>query len=235
MPVPDPLAALGPFFATSVHDRALGRPWSSVADTLSDGHSLTSRIEQVRGALAASRSGPAIEARVAASVTQFGLTARLVSPALGLAVLGLGRPVLDASDIYWQPGRGGAFPLSLRAHMTDGGPPTEAPSWFDDVLEGPVSAVVAATTAEVAVARAVLWGNVASALDTAARLIGSARPDLARRAAAVAGSALAHPLLRDAHQLSATGSRRRSCCLMYRVTGPRRRPRILCADCVLEP
>ena len=80
-----------------------------------------------------------------------------------------------------------------------------------------------------------LWGDVASAVATARRLVAADRPGSAARATAVAERLLASPplavtaALRAPEPPDATWTfRRRSCCLYYRVPGVG-----LCGDCVL--
>ena len=75
---------------------------------------LRERVGLVRGALAA-RAGCApsgIELRVAASVTQLGLVARIIAPAL--AAQTTGHPLdLRLSGLWWQDTAGGPVPLSV--------------------------------------------------------------------------------------------------------------------------
>ena len=85
------LAALGDFFAVETHlqDSALVGPWQSMDSIVSDPNVLQARVEQVQAALvqAAGTRPDGVEVRVAASVTQLGLTARLIAPVLAVAVL----------------------------------------------------------------------------------------------------------------------------------------------------
>ncbi|MEQ3551944.1 (2Fe-2S)-binding protein [Pseudonocardia nematodicida] len=82
----------------------------------------------------------------------------------------------------------------------------------------------------------VLWGNVASSIAGAKRVLDIQRPDLAERVAAVASDLLAHPKLVTAGESGDAVPpdrvwtyRRRSCCLYYRLPGGS-----VCADCVLQ-
>ena len=90
------LAQLGPYFAVSIHPpgRSLPSPWRPLSTLLDSPEDLQRRIVEVRAALAAGRPPDAVEFRVAASVTHLGVAARLISPALGTAVL-LGRAPRD--------------------------------------------------------------------------------------------------------------------------------------------
>ena len=81
----DKLAALGPFFAVKAHRPGAVPvlPWRPLAD-LTTPSALRDRIGVIRSALSG-RAGCApedIELRVAASVTQLGVVARLVAPVL---------------------------------------------------------------------------------------------------------------------------------------------------------
>src|ERR1700753_358729 len=119
------LATLGPYFTIETHDAGdpLAAPWRPLAELIGSPDALRARAGQVRAA----RPGPGrlspdgVEPRVAASVAQLGLSARLIAPAFGLAVLahrGLG---FDAGQARWVPGDGSMFPLSLPAAAPDGG------------------------------------------------------------------------------------------------------------------
>ncbi|MFC1407292.1 MULTISPECIES: (2Fe-2S)-binding protein [Streptacidiphilus] len=227
----DQLAALGPFFALDTHhrDEPARPPWQELRTLVEDPAVLRERVDGVRGHLAAAGGQDVadVELRVAASVAQLGLTARLVSPTLGVAVLSgrWPRPALDLAR--WQPVPGGAFPLSFAAAAFEPGTP-------DDLLAGPVRELVLAT-AGLSVSPKVLWGNVASAVNGAATVLAGARPELAAEARAAAALLLAHPLLRGTVATVPPGTgrfRRRSCCLIYRAAPGG--AGALCGDCVLS-
>jgi ferric iron reductase protein FhuF len=81
----------------------------------------------------------------------------------------------------------------------------------------------------------VLWGDAASAVATARRLVAAARPGSAARASTLAERLLTGPPLAVTAALRAPEPpdvgwtfRRRSCCLYYRVPGGD-----VCGDCVL--
>jgi hypothetical protein len=226
----DQVAALGPFFALRTHhgDASARPPWQELRTLVQDPRLLRERVDDVRARLAAAggQRPAAVELRVAASVTQLGLTARLVSPALAVAVLSGAWPRPDLELIRWQPVPGGTFPLSFDTAAF-------APGTPDDLIDGPVRALVDAAAA-LSVSPKVLWGNVASAVNGAATVLAGGRPDLAAETRAAAGLLLAHPELRGAHATDAaagTGFRRRSCCLIYRAAPGR--VGALCGDCVL--
>ncbi|MFD5813685.1 (2Fe-2S)-binding protein [Streptomyces sp. NPDC127038] len=167
------------------------------------------------------------EPRVAASVAQQGLAARLWSIALGSAALCGRVPDLDPELLFWDP---------------DAGAPDDL--WLGEVRFRPVAdldAVVragllvplsAALRSRHRVSAALLWGNAGSALAGTVRLLdrwarAHGRPDVGERARELAGRLLAHPDL--AGTLDPTTLRRRSCCLYYRVPGGG-----VCGDCCFE-
>ena len=84
------LAALGPYFAVDVHrpGSPLRPPWRPLGELTGSPDTLAGRISEVRERLAAAAGCPAtaVEFRVAASIAQLGLCARLLSPALPLAL-----------------------------------------------------------------------------------------------------------------------------------------------------
>ncbi len=110
------LATLGPYFAIEAHSpRTKTRgPWQPLSTLLGSPQALQTPIGDVRASLAAAAGRPAgqIEFRTAASVTQLGITARLICPALGSAVLGTAIAI-DAAHTRWIPTLGGPFRLSL--------------------------------------------------------------------------------------------------------------------------
>src|SRR5262249_56255995 len=111
------LAGLGAFCAVAAHDRRspVTAPWLSLAELTGPGPVLRDRIAAVRSALAAAAGhGPhAVEFRVAASVTQLGIAARLICPALGLAVLAGTVPRVAAAR--WRAELGRAVPVAAAA------------------------------------------------------------------------------------------------------------------------
>jgi hypothetical protein len=244
-PLAPGLAMLGPFFAVETHDPATppGAPWRPLTDVITSPGGLRARVQEVRVALAAAagRQPEAVELRVAASVAQLGLAARILSPVIGAAALGYRLP-LDVGQARWIPSLGGPFPLSLPAALLPAtassttGSPTQGPPDVDrragwEVLEGPVSSLVR-VTASLAVSGRVLWGNVSSAVNGAAAMIAVNRPDLGARAARVATVMLGFPALADSyHGRAGRDYRRRSCCLIYRIGSPG--PATYCGDCVL--
>lgn len=227
------LAALGPYFAVESHPRGSPAcpPWRPFGELVGTPGVLAARIGEVRARLAAAAGCPAdgVEFRVAASVAQLGLCARLLSPVLGAAAAGWALPV-DTAQARWVPALGGPFRLSLPEEAEETGAATAAAL---ALLGGPVRQVVQAVAA-MAVSPQVLWGNVASAANGAATMIAAARPDLAAAAASAAATALRYPALADTYRGSpGAGFGRRNCCLIYRLSPPGRDR--YCGDCVLGP
>jgi len=110
------------------------------------------------------------------------------------------------------------------------------------VLLPVVLPLVAAIERDHSVSTKILWGNVASGLAGAAKMIGLAEPGLAGRAWGVVDALCAGDgPLRGAGAVTAGRFRRRSCCLLYRLAlgavGARGVParNALCEDCVLTP
>ncbi len=238
--VPAELARLGPSFALDSHraGTALPEGWRPLQELLWQ-PVLTARVTATRAALAqASGRQPAdVEVRVAASLTQLGLAARLICPPLALAVLTGRLPRMDPAGMRWQPGSGGAVALSVPddALAPPGSPPLDpaalAGGLAHDVLDGPVRALVTAAGTQSAVSPQVLWGNVASVVSSARAQIAAAEPAKAGLADEIVRALLDLPPLRGTHQGSAAaGFRRRSCCLLYRLA-PGQTP--VCGDCVL--
>ncbi|QMU80287.1 (2Fe-2S)-binding protein [Streptacidiphilus sp. PB12-B1b] len=233
----DELAALGPFFAVQAHapTSEILAPWDSMAALVKDPQVLSNRVESVRSYLAAGsgRTSQELELRVAASVTHLGLAARLLSPALAMAVLHGTVLPWRLDRLRWQQVPGGMFPLSIalgQGHIGD--VQTLADGLSDDVLHGALKDIEL-MVAEMSVSARVLRGNVASAVNGAVGALASARPECAPRARLLASALLERPpLLGSAtHDGTGHGFRRRSCCLIYRAapTGAR----AVCGDCVL--
>ena len=224
------LAALGPYFAVDVHrpGSPVRPPWQPLGELTGSPGALAGRIGEVRERLATAAGCPAaaVEFRVAASIAQLGLCARLLSPALGAAAAGRALSV-EVAQARWVPALGGPFRLSLAEEAMAAGPGAAATA---ALLAGPVTQIVRAVEA-MAVSPRVLWGNVASAVNGAATMIAAARPELAGRAAEAAAALLGYPDLAGTYQgRPLEGFRRRNCCLIYRLSPERP---AYCGDCVL--
>ena len=211
----------GPFFAVQTHDvGALAPfPWRPMRELVDNPEVLADRVSSVRSHLAIGGGRPT--ERVAASVAHLGLVARLVSPTIGLIVHSGQWLVMDLADLWWQPTLVGAFPLSVGV--------VEQP----DAVIGDAVLELTWAVRGFSVSERVLWGNVASAINGAATVIGSSRPALATRAEAVVARLLALPELRHASTRRQDGRfQRLSCCLIYRASPTNSRDN-LCGDCVL--
>lgn len=225
-PIEIELAAFGAFFAVDVHaaDAAVAEPWRPLRELVSDPVPLRARVRAVREVLARNggRGVDAVEQRVAASTTHLGLVARLLGPVVATAALNPRRR-LDPSleRLWWQDALGAPFPLSVDATTIDGPP---------QVAGTAIEALTDAVAREFAVSPRVLWGNVGSAANSAARLVCEARPDLGVRAHGCADALLADPRIDGGRLRSGPIFRRRSCCLIYRLTGE---TSAVCGDCVL--
>jgi hypothetical protein len=215
------------FFTVASHDADTvpSPPWRSMRELVDDPAVLSGRVSAIRSYLAAGggRSPEQVPVRVAASVAHLGLVARLVSPAFGSFVHSGVLAAPELAELWWQPESGGAFPLSV------GVVARSAPGLL---IAGAVRDLTLAVR-EFSVSEQVLWGNVASAINGAATVVGAVRPDLAARAGVVADELLGLPPLRGAGTRRADGGfQRRSCCLIYRASATRGRAAV-CGDCVL--
>ncbi|WP_217240084.1 IucA/IucC family C-terminal-domain containing protein [Streptomyces sp. AC555_RSS877] len=184
--------------------------------------SMTFRVRKVGAALRAP------ESRIAASVAQQGLAARLWSVALGCAALYGRVPDLDPRLLHWDPDGSAPDDLWLSAVRPL---PADAKTLADVVLHAHLQPVTDILHARYRVAEGLLWGNAASALAGAARQLDGwarrhGRTDVAATARARTAELLAHPLLAGAGTLTGTAFRRRSCCLYYRVPAGG-----VCGDC----
>jgi hypothetical protein len=184
---------------------------------------LQPRVHAVRTALAdrAHRQPDDIETRVAASVTHLGLIARLLAPPIGAITLGPTPISLSLDDLWWQNELGGPYPLSV----------TLGPATQRSALGPAVEAITVAIAERFRVSEHVLWGNIGSAANSAARLIAAARPDLAVTAHAVADSILTDPRIDEGALRAGPHFQRRSCCLIYRIANDHTG---ICGDCILR-
>ncbi len=201
------LEEFGPFFAISLAAVRPPAPWRPLAE-LPSAAELAVRLRQVEDGLGCDR-------RVAASIAHLGLVARLISPVLAAAVRhGV---LLELGGGCWQPPLDSTFALSLPEPRHPGVP---AGALADAVRSGPVSELTTAIGRLGSVSHRVLAGNIASAVNGAAVLLGPAcYPAAADMLAGIPG---------EGGRLG-PAFRRRSCCLRYRVAGAG-----YCGDCVLD-
>jgi hypothetical protein len=209
------VAGLGPFFTLGAGpgERALADP-EPVRD----------RIAQVGAAL---RCGE----RVAASLAFQGFAAQLVSAPYAAAVLHGQVPEVTPSSAGWSPSADGNWAVRTDATAVVGGEALPA------LLHGLLTPLVVTFRAQARVAERLLWGNAASTVAAAKRVLVVQRPTVAGRAADVAEAVLAHGPFAGAGELLPPRDpdlvwtfRRRSCCLYYRVQDGG-----LCDDCVRLP
>jgi ferric iron reductase protein FhuF len=197
---------------------------------------LADRICRVRTALAVSACRPVdeVEERVAASIAQMGLVARVIAPVL--ASLTIGNPLLDPrlSQLWWQDQLGGPFPLSVAVASISATAdvPSRARTRITEALDDPVERLTSAVVEMAAVSSRVLWGNVASAINSAAALIGAKDPKLAERSSTLAAYALTDRQFDAESGLPGPDFRRSSCCLIYRLASDGTAG--VCGDCVLH-
>ncbi|TWV56415.1 ferric iron reductase [Streptomyces misionensis] len=168
------------------------------------------------------------ETRVAASIGQQGLAARLWSAALGCAALYGRLPDLRPDLLRWDITAAAPDDLWL-TEVRPG--PGDAAALADAVLHGHLEPLEKALRARYGVAAGLLRGNAGSALAGAARELerragAQGRTDVPARVRALTAELFGHPLLRPTGIRTATAFRRRSCCLYYRVPGGG-----VCGDC----
>jgi ferric iron reductase protein FhuF len=215
-----------------------------MAELIENPDVLMTRVVSVQAALAAAAGRPSadIELRVAASVTQLGLAARLLSPLLAVAVISGQLLDMDLDQLRWQPELGSTFPLSVQTDTSaDPRTTTEYASLRAEltqtmtraIVEGPAGALVDALTSCCSVSPIVLWGNIASALNAAGTIISANRPRSTDRTYALLSAVLSEPPFGMSTPTPGPRFRRRSCCLIYRIT-PGQQPAV-CQDCVLQP
>lgn len=219
---------MNPFFTVETHEPDEGPvpPWTSMSELVDDPAVLAGRVDQVRSYLAAGTND--VELRVAASVTQLGLAARLISPVLARAIDH--KPLMvELADLWWQRDTiSSLFPLSL--------PETKQPAVDDaaalaSLIDTTLTPLCDAVTTY-GVNQHIAWGNVASAFNGAARMLSQAHPEHQNRTRKILRALVDHPRLAGQATLNTDGTfRRRDCCLIYRAAPDRAGP--LCGDCGL--
>jgi FhuF 2Fe-2S C-terminal domain len=210
---------LGGFFTAQTHSdgESPEGKWRSLRELTEDPAPLDARVEYVHATLRAAR--PDAPKRVAASVVHLGVVARILAPALAIEAAGWGAVSPTGTDLWWQDDLGGVYPLSLTTTSVE-----------SDLLDGAVSELTDLIGSRYGVPSRALWGNIASAANSAAHQFATARPDLTEPARAVAEAVLADHRVDGGNLHSGPGFRRRSCCLIYQATGARV---AVCGDCVL--
>ena len=230
------LEALGPFFAVNGHQEGTQPrpPWRPAIDLITVPEVMAGRIAAVRQALAERGGSPAatVGLKVAASVTQMGLVARLLAPAL--AGMAAGHQLsMEPRELWWQDALGGPVPLSIPLPADH---PIGRARSHEDACRRLIADVIEPVTTKAAqlgaVSQRVLWGNVASAVNGAALQVAGQERALARAAWKAAETFFLCPELAGERDRPGPRFRRSSCCLIYRVGGPG--PRAVCGDCVLS-
>lgn len=189
------------------------------------GDVLDARIDAVAGQLGASR-------RVAGSLLGLSVSARITGLVLGAAALhGLVPRLHDR--LHWRPWSGGPAPLWVET--PEATPHDDLGATATAEIERTLQPVLSAIGQQAAVSDQVLWGNVASSVGGALRMILTDRPGTAGRAIQVARAVVGNPPLAGLGEFgpepghpTGVGFRRRTCCLFYRVPGGG-----TCGDCVL--
>lgn len=220
------VAGVGPFFAVGTGP-APGEGWVPIGVLGTADGPLGERIAAVAAALGT-------QDRPAASTAFQGFAAQVVAPLFAsVAVHGVLPDGDVAAGLHWRPGGAGPW-----LWWPDVGAvvPCPDPAALSGLLTGLLAPVVAAVRTQASVSGRVLWGNVASSVASARRLVVAARPAIAPRAAAVARHLLgAAPLAATTTLLDPVPPdvgwtfHRRSCCLYYQVPGGG-----ICGDCVLR-
>ncbi|WP_309235717.1 (2Fe-2S)-binding protein [Streptomyces sp. TRM64462] len=217
------VTGIGGFFALRTAPPAPGA-YVPLARVYAGDHApLTARVTRVGERLRAP------EYRVAASVAQLGLAARLWSVTLGPAALYGVFPDVTPGRLYWDPARSAPDDLWWDGRATRPGTPEEL---RDAVQYGHLAPLADALRAAGPVSARLLWGNAGSALAGAVRELTrwahrTGRPEAAARGAGLAAALLDHPDLSGT--LQGPALRRRTCCLYYRCPGGG-----LCGDCVFD-
>jgi hypothetical protein len=215
---------VGPFFAVSTDPAEEVDPTWRPLGELAGAPALAQRVAHVRRVLSEQAGAPVAE-RVAASIALQGLAARLVSAPIAAVALHGVLPALGADTLFWRVSVTVPWPLWTGTDRFRD--PAELPALVAEEIAEPL---VAGVRALVSVSARVLWGNVASSVAGARRVLADPR------ATDVAAAVLAHPLLAEAGERRPAEPpdrgwtfRRRSCCLYYRVPGGG-----TCGDCVLR-
>lgn len=232
------VAALEGFFTlTTDPAEAVDPSWRPVDALLGEGSRvrrgpLDRRIDEVAEGLAAPR-------RIAASLLANSVSTRFVSLLLAAAVEHHLLPDLAHDRLHWRPWSGGPLPLWIadargRALGAPDDPATAA-AVADELAEVHLRPLVETVRAVVSVSATTLWGNAASGLAGAVRVLALSRPRTLAPSLALARGVLARApfdglggFVDEPDHPTGVGFRRRSCCLYYRIPGGD-----LCGDCVL--
>jgi len=211
------VAGCGPYFA--VGTGAVDEPgWRPVRALYENPVVLAGLVERVRTRLGAGQW------RVAASILFQGHAARLWSVSLGALLRGGLLPELDPDALLWRDQDGS---VRLRLDPSEGWRGADLGNVLGcSVIGEHLTPLLTAVHRLGPLSARLLWGNAASALLGAARVLDDGPVGPAR---GVADRLLNHGPLRGTLEVQPEGGhRRRSCCLFYRVPGGG-----LCGDCAL--
>lgn len=203
----DRVAGLGGFFGLPASS---GAPGGYTAAELYEGDGFLELAERVRARLGGTR-------RVALSVTHLGYVARLLSPALGAAVVAGVSLVVPPSALVVRQGPTGGLSLELApgAHLDEG----------TDLADSIAGHLLPLTERlRFTLAPTLLAGNAASALAGAVRVL---PPGLRPEGTRVLDRLLARPPLAGAFRAPGV---RRTCCLFLKLPGGG-----TCGDCPVVP
>jgi len=212
------VAALSPYFAASTG--ALHQPgWEPVSALYQhDTTELSAVVRRVQQRIAAP------ETRVAVSILFQGYAARLWSIALGMLVREGKVPDLDPAELLWRDEHGTVSLHLERPAAWEGAGALE--NLRVQVVERHLVPLITAVHRLGPLSERLLWGDAASALLGAARVLDGG-PD--GPAATLAVPLLDTGPLQKTMQRQLDGThRRRSCCLYYRIPGTGN-----CGDCAL--
>ncbi len=228
--------ALGGFFALATRPaEAVDPSWRPLTALLTgDDDVLDRRIDEVAAQLGATR-------RIAASLLEMSLASRFTAILLAAAAEHRVLPHLPPDVLHWRPWSGGPVPLWVDVDRVSGtalgaaDDPVTAEAVAAELAEVHLAPLVAAVRARASVSPRVLWGNAASALAGAVRVLAIERPAVRDDALALAHGIVARVPFEglgnfrpaSAHP-TGVGFTRRTCCLFYRVPGAG-----TCEDCVL--
>ncbi len=211
------LAGCGPYFA--VGTGAVDEPgWRPVRALYENPVVLAGLVGRVRTRLGAGQW------RVAASILFQGHAARLWSVSLGALLRGGLLPELDPDALLWRDQDGS---VRLRLDPSEGWRGADLGNVLGcSVIGEHLTPLLTAVHRLGPLSARLLWGNAASALLGAARVLDDGPVGPAR---GVDDRLLNHGPLRGTLEVQPEGGhRRRSCCLFYRVPGGG-----LCGDCAL--
>ncbi|MCD7052758.1 ATP-binding cassette domain-containing protein [Rhodococcus sp. BH2-1] len=208
------LAGISPYFTATTGDPGPGR-WRPVRDLYDDADALAAAVSHIGARIGTT------EYRVAASTLYLGYAARLWSLTLG----GIVRTGIlpDIERLLWRDVDG-----RIELHLP------EAAGWAggdlvdiaqETVLGRHLEPMIVAIRAAEPMSERLLWGNAASALIGAARVLDGEAGTVAVK---LAETILLDQRLVDTVDREGTGFRRRSCCLFYRTPASG-----YCGDCVL--